>query len=352
MSDNTNQPSPNAAVLEEAADWVDRFDSLCEAEYCTFTQWLGIEQNKRAFERVSRIMGQPEIVAKGHALLAEHRAASRLAKTPTLTQGSTSSKGTATVSRLANLSTWLYASAASLLVAAIFVTTNVWQPSESSPGDDLVNQIPVNQWQQEDVTTQIGEIRSTVLSDGSIVYLGADTALVVSHRADKRAVRLQQGQAYFDVAHAPSRPFEVDTGDAVITVVGTAFDVERLGSKTDIQVYDGIVTVAADKRLTLYKGDGVILDNGRVIQETHVNNRQLPMWRTGWLEAEGKPIKDIVATLNRYLKKPISYTGDEHYTVSGRFPLNEPKRALKLLASIDELQLQESQARYTLTLTD
>ncbi|GEM_PF-238960 len=347
MNAYTNQSSPNASVLEEAADWVDRFDSLCEAEHRAFTEWLEIEQNKRAFERVSRIMGQPEIVAKGQALLAEHRAASRLAQTPTSLQCK------ANVSRFPHLSTWLYASAASLLVAAIFITTNVWQPSESSsPGDGIVNQVPVNQWQQEDVTTQIGELRSTVLNDGSIVYLGADTAFVVSHTADKRAVRLQQGQAYFDVAHAPHRPFEVEAGDVVITVVGTAFDVERLGSKTDIQVYDGTVNVAADKRLTLYKGDGVVLENGRVIQETHVNNRQLPTWRTGWLEAESKPIKDIVATLNRYLKKPISYTGDEHYAVSGRFPLNNPKRALKLLASIDELQLQERQTSYTLTLTD
>ena len=46
MNAYTNQSSPNASVLEEAADWVDRFDSLCEAEHRAFTEWLEIEQNK------------------------------------------------------------------------------------------------------------------------------------------------------------------------------------------------------------------------------------------------------------------------------------------------------------------
>src|SRR3546814_5131662 len=55
--------------------------------------------------------------------------------------------------------------------------------------------------------TGIGEQRTFELADGSKVTLNTATEIRVDYRARERIVRLVRGQALFDVAHAPDRPF-------------------------------------------------------------------------------------------------------------------------------------------------
>ena len=59
------------------------------------------------------------------------------------------------------------------------------------------------------------------------VELNTETRLRASISADGREAWLDQGEAYFEVAHDASRPFTVHMGDRTVNVLGTRFSVKR-----------------------------------------------------------------------------------------------------------------------------
>lgn len=83
------------------------------------------------------------------------------------------------------------------------------------------------------------------LADGSVATpLDQASALVVREDAPKRvAIDLARGRGHFDVAPRPERLFAVHAGDVTITVIGTAFTVERVADRIGVSVERGKVQV-------------------------------------------------------------------------------------------------------------
>src|SRR5690606_37802786 len=73
--------------------------------------------------------------------------------------------------------------------------------------------------------TALGDVRSLDLADGSQATLASDSRIAVrlSHRA--RRIALEQGEAYFEAAKDPARPFVVEAGTRRVVAVGTRFSV-------------------------------------------------------------------------------------------------------------------------------
>lgn len=112
--------------------------------------------------------------------------------------------------------------------------------------------------------TAIGERSTFTLSDGSVVALNTNSELVVDFSEGRRDVRLSRGEANFEVAKNPDRPFVVHAGDGVVWAVGTAFSVrysatagELDSAAVDVVVTEGAVKVftdianASDAKLTV-----------------------------------------------------------------------------------------------------
>src|SRR5690606_29474815 len=70
------------------------------------------------------------------------------------------------------------------------------------------------QWtdKQDTYRTAIGDIKSLRLADGSQVTLNTDSTLHVAITAAERRIELDHGEAFFDVAQDPARPFVVRAG--------------------------------------------------------------------------------------------------------------------------------------------
>ena len=91
---------------------------------------------------------------------------------------------------------------------------------------------------------------ATTLEDGSVVLLAKETSLLYPKHfiADKREVSLQ-GNAFFDVAKKQGQPFWIDTEQAKIEVLGTAFSVQSdENAPFRLSVQRGIVKVTLKKR--------------------------------------------------------------------------------------------------------
>lgn len=333
--------------LEQAAEWFDRIDEFSEQEKLLFAEWLTCADNQQAFTRIATALGQPEVKV----------AAQRIKDSVTVTLVPTASASISEedikdsrVTKTFWNNIGLASAAAVALFAALFTLNNNLPDPTSPPHHQAANSASY-QSQSKQFITGIGEHSSSLLKDGSIIYLNGDSALTVNHNENFREVSLPHGQAYFDIAHEPRRPFIVQLDTASVQVVGTAFDIDRLADKTEIRVYEGLVKVNADKALMLHKGEGVILRNGQWQSTFTFTNMQLPDWRTGWLEVNQQPLGDVVIRLNRYTDKPIRINGQTDLPVSGRFNLKVPQQALQLLSAMDDLTLTELPDYYQLSVT-
>jgi transmembrane sensor len=87
--------------------------------------------------------------------------------------------------------------------------------------------------------------RQLRLADGSVATpLDQASALVVREDGPKRvAIDVARGRGHFDVAPRPERLFAVHAGDVTITVIGTAFTVERVADRIGVSVERGKVQV-------------------------------------------------------------------------------------------------------------
>src|SRR5690606_3454775 len=124
----------------------------------------------------------------------------------------------------------------------------------------------------------------------------------------ERRIELAEGQALFEVAHNPARPFVVSTTDASVTAVGTVFEVRRVGSETRVVLVSGAVDVAqavapgAPQRLQPNQQSAIRAGKSKV---SAVNAQTATSWIDGELTFMDTPLADAVAEVNRYLAAPI-----------------------------------------------
>lgn len=90
----------------------------------------------------------------------------------------------------------------------------------------------------------LGVVEERTLADGSIIRLNHDAALEVEYTATRRGVRLRRGEAAFEVARDPGRPFVVQIGGLEVRAVGTAFNVRVDERVVDVVVTQGTVAVS------------------------------------------------------------------------------------------------------------
>lgn len=189
-------------------------------------------------------------------------------------------------------------------------------------------------WTQADYMTRTAETRTIPLEDGSIISLGAQTAVDIDMSGPKRRVRLLAGEAFFEVAPDPQRPFIVSAGDVRAKVLGTAFNVRMSAEATRIELAHGSLRVAAGKRTTLSPGDSVTVshDSGRM-QAGHLPPDEIAGWRDGRLFVDDAPIASVVEQIQPYHRAWIRLTDERlgRQRVTGLYDLRDPDSALRAL---------------------
>lgn len=167
--------------------------------------------------------------------------------------------------------------------------------------------------------TMIAEIRDIHLADGSVVTLGARSRIEPAFTETMRIVKLQEGEAFFDVASDPARPFYVEVGDRLIRVVGTRFDVRQGPETVRVAVVEGVVEVlqaetpqqAEASREVIEKnvlraGDEVVARIGSLeAMLGAIEPAEAAPWRRGWLTYENASLAEIVSDANRYSRRQI-----------------------------------------------
>jgi len=177
-------------------------------------------------------------------------------------------------------------------------------------------------WLDRTLETELGEWRIATLTDGTVVRLGPASRLRVSFGDDHRSVRLLKGEARFDVAKDPSRPFFVQSKLVGVLAVGTEFRVSQYGGEDVVAVTEGTVAVYRDGRDGVHGAvtqpaaqladatGGVALTAGEQVAVSEANQSQ-PLakqkinlnyemaWADGWVSYEDKTIAEVASDFNR-----------------------------------------------------
>lgn len=186
--------------------------------------------------------------------------------------------------------------------------------------------------------TAIGEVRSLVLDDGTRVDLNTDSAIAIRYSAAERRVELLRGDAFFDVAKNPDRPFVVTESGWRATALGTRYGVRTPSGAHDgeVSVEEGHVEVSGEgerEGIVLRAGDSTSLTRGLPLAARPVDVVTETAWRSGKLVFSGRPLREVLATLGRYRRGTILVLDERaaSQTVSGIFDLRDTDQALDAL---------------------
>ena len=195
-----------------------------------------------------------------------------------------------------------------------------------------------------DYQTGLAETRTLYLEDGSRVVMNANTALNVDFTGADREVELLSGEAYFDVAPDPARPYRVITANGATQVLGTEFNVALSDNSTRVDVFEGKVQVTAasgeQTRLTARQyqrfAQNFITDNRNSDQaQTRIQG-----WQQGLIVLRGQPLREVLQHLNRNYAGYFVVMDDDllETRINAALSLTDRDAALRLLSQSLDLQ--------------
>ncbi|MET1056098.1 MAG: FecR domain-containing protein [Pedobacter sp.] len=146
-----------------------------------------------------------------------------------------------------------------------------------------------------------GKMLVVYLNDGTKVTLNSGSELLYPEKFDrsKREVYLN-GEAYFEVAHNPSKSFLVHSGKVVTSVLGTSFNVMAYPamSRMSVTVLSGKVAVkntSNEKLVTLLPKQRASLSTGRdaFAVDTIKDVAEMIAWSRGELVFDNATLEEI-----------------------------------------------------------
>lgn len=153
------------------------------------------------------------------------------------------------------------------------------------------------------IMTREGSWDKQLLDDGTVVYAGPRTKLRFHFDERTRAVELLRGEALFEVAKEPERPFIVSTNAGRVQALGTAFATAEARGQVIVTVVKGKVAVtaadSAQPMVPLGANQQVVLSSRSVSEPVTVNAERELKWVRDWYEYEGEQVGEIILELNQ-----------------------------------------------------
>lgn len=192
------------------------------------------------------------------------------------------------------------------------------------------------------LATAVGEIRQVTLEDGSRLSLGGETTAVVRLARTRRTVDILSGDAWFEVAPDPDRPFSVRADGLTATALGTVFEVRRNPRGVQVAVVEGRVRVEAGngaEPVVLAGGQGVRRLADGVLRPFDVAVAGAGRWRQQRFAYRNVPLSEMVEDLNRYHPPGVRLArpGLGELRISAAFRLDQLDTALNGVALSHEL---------------
>ena len=225
-------------------------------------------------------------------------------------------------------------------------------------------------------STGVGEQQIVILEDGTRLSLNTHSRVRVDIDAARRRVRVEGGEALFEVAKDPRRPFVVQAAGSEIVAIGTVFSV-RLdagsphdGDSLSVLLIEGKVTLQAtrkdhsdslapDTTVSMQPGERVRLSRtsesspATNVQKDRPRIESLVAWKRSEAIFDNTSLSEAVAEVNRYDRTPIVLVGSASLgdvRVSGVYRTGDAASFARDVAALHGLVLRERPGRLELAI--
>lgn len=152
------------------------------------------------------------------------------------------------------------------------------------------------------------------LPDSTTVYINSETDLKFPFvfKTSRREVHIE-GEAFFDVAPDPGRPFVVHTKHADVIALGTSFNVSTYNNQFKTALLTGaVVIMEKNKMIQLSPGQLAIKDprSEELVVDTFIKD-SLPGWVNGRYVFNKKTLEEVCETIERLYDVEIVFDRPE-----------------------------------------
>lgn len=158
-----------------------------------------------------------------------------------------------------------------------------------------------------------GSRASTVLPDGTKIEMNSGTTISYDIVPGKhRELRMEYGEAFFDVSKDPDCPFIIKVNDLSIEVLGTSLNVNSYSENIETALYSGSVKLSSKNWNRVYH----MVPNQRSVYSTtshsvyieQDDNLQDARWKDGYLSFDSMPLKEVLSKIERWYGVTIVLT--------------------------------------------
>lgn len=255
---------------------------------------------------------------------------------------------------------WKWLAAAIVIGVLINFGLRILPGDRSKPSEELL------------VETHNGERKQFRLSDGSIVHLNASSSLRLDLNSQSREIWLE-GEAYFDVAKDPMRPFIVHAATLNIHALGTSFNVKAYPGdpRYETTLLEGAVEVYLNKtpshKIRLRPYEKVAYDNNTALASSEKKLEIKPViskvamakanalpaidstlsetaWVSNRLQFESLNFEQLATLLERWYGVKIIFRNNQvkKYVFSGSFASETVTQALQALQLTEDFHFDNN----------
>jgi ferric-dicitrate binding protein FerR (iron transport regulator) len=167
------------------------------------------------------------------------------------------------------------------------------------------------------IAVERGQKANITLPDGSKAWLNSQSKLTYSanFNVEKRELQLE-GEAYFEVAHNPQKPFIIQSKDMTVEALGTAFSVKAYVEDSHISS----ILMRGKVRVTTPSGELILQPNEKVLydktshtmkQSKVANAANFTGWIHNELRFENESLADIAKSIQRIYNVDIIFTSEK-----------------------------------------
>ena len=212
--------------------------------------------------------------------------------------------------------------------------------------------------QMNTVQTPVGGQYKVTLSDGTMVWMNAESVLKfpASFTDTERLVQAE-GELYFEVTKDATRPFKVQTGQQVVEVLGTHFSIK---SSTNNAI---VKTALLEGRIRITGGASSpqILEPGEVSEyqaktnelkiTAYKNLEETTAWKDGYFLFDSTDFIAVQDQLQKWYNVTFVYEQVPRVQFFGKVPRNVPlSRVLRLMEMVGEVKFKiEGRKIYVIT---
>lgn len=192
-------------------------------------------------------------------------------------------------------------------------------------------------------STNFGEQLAVYLPDSSKVVLNANSKIEFNTKSwsKNRAVNLN-GEAYFIVKKGSN--FKVETGNGMVQVLGTEFNVNSSPDYFEVQCYSGKVKVTNKVKSETLLTKGRSVRSIKDINEEITFNPEDAFWLNGISSFNKAPLYRVILALeNQFNIKIENSEGYRHERFTGNFKNDDRKIALETVLSAMNIEYSISE---------